>query len=227
MPSDPAARQALVQRVARSALPNDELAYLPGWEQAWALELRRAMPKHRQRLGAEDLLRPAERVWVLRDSGRALPSNLPGASETIVEGPYTATLHERSGAQAQAWPRLGSCRMGPKKRRCGGGGAQLSESELSFDGRFARGLKLALPGGETILEFAAKTGRLSGAIGFTGHGARHATAGFSFRLGDGPWQRVEPGLELVPVDAPAPVRLSLRTEAKKSLELGLLLGWQP
>ena len=86
---------------------------------------------------------------------------------------------------------------------------------------------MALPAGETVLEFPSKSGRLTGAIGFTGHGARHATDGVSFRFGDGPWGRLEPGLALLPVDAPAPARLSLRTEAKKPLELGLLLGWKP
>ena len=57
-------RSALIELVAQDIQANDELAYLPGWEQHWALQLGQRFPDHPQRLGSVDVVRPFQRLWV-------------------------------------------------------------------------------------------------------------------------------------------------------------------
>ena len=73
-------RAALIEQVRAEVEPGDELAYLPGWEQDWALALPEELPSHPQRLGLQDLRRPFERLWVLSVEGAPGWAPAPGFS---------------------------------------------------------------------------------------------------------------------------------------------------
>jgi hypothetical protein len=179
------AQSALVSAVAATVQPGDEVAYLPGWEQQWALSIARHLPDHTQRLGRDDLLRPFDRLWLFESADSPGPDFAlqPGVRvlEEVVKGGLSVRLYEQQRAlEPLAYPQLKKCRLTKAQRRCSDASGRIQTTELAFDGRFAWGQKITVKSDVMTLIFQGEPGAtLIGGMGWTGHGVRHAKGGVS------------------------------------------------
>ena len=230
-------QSALVTAVAAKVQAGDELAYLPGWEQHWALSLTQHLPDHSQRLGVDDLLRPFRRLWLFESAdspGIGFASD-PSVKvlEEQVQGGLRVRLFEHSRTiKPIAYPGLKKCRLSKTKKRCSDASGRVQSTEITFDGRFARGQKIVVKSDAMTLNFQGKPGAtLVGGMGWTGHGLRHAKGRASAR-----WQGVSvvehdlesrAGLKPFKVvsNAQGKVELKLALQGWNDAEFGLSSGW--
>ena len=229
--------QALATALVEQIQPGDEVAWLPGWEHAYDQALVGEKLMHKRRLGPYDLLRPAQRLWVLRHHSSRLraPSDGMSLQQTIKVKNHGAALWVRSGrVDPVAWPRVGACAMSNTRTRCSEGRGSVSYGELNFDGSFAHGLTVR-PGTEPLsVRFtSAGGGRLMGGIGLTGHGARHAPGPVRLKwVGETPEGLptvLPPGPGLVKLDVDfkpgQSIELIFEGQSNRKVEVGLSVGW--
>ena len=228
-------RRALIAGFADRVKPGDEFAYLPGWEQGWALALNQAHETHPQRLGIEDLLRPYGRLWLL--------SSADAPDYVVPQGVKQGALFERAGMRAVllsrdrrvdafAWPALGSCQLSPKRKSCSAAGGRVQYTEIALDGRFALGFKITPGRAPMRLTFrSAPSATLLGGLGWTAHGARNGQGRVRWQAKGAATQSSildkEPGLLPLSVtaDARGAVVLAFEGLDAKGVELGLSVGW--
>lgn len=181
------AQSALVSAVAATVQPGDEVAYLPGWEQQWALSIARHLPDHTPRLGRDDLLRPFRRLWLFEsaDSSGFDFASQPGVKvlEEVVKGGLSVRLYEHQRAlEPLAYPQLNTCRLTKERTRCSDASGRIQTTEIAFDGRFAWGQKITVKSDAITLTFQGDpSATLIGGMGWTGHGLRHAKGVASVR----------------------------------------------
>jgi hypothetical protein len=228
-------RAALIERVRAEVEPGDELAYLPGWEQDWALALTEELPSHPQRLGLQDLRRPFERLWVFGRQGAPGWAPAPGFSvRRVVEaGGLVARLYGSDWqVTPRAFPALAACQLSAQRTRCSDASGRVASTELAFDGRFAWGQKVTVKAQRMTLRFqGAPNAQLVGGFGWTGHGRRHARGRASYRWIDSEPSRADVGgrAGLVPfarrANAQGVVELEVQLDGWTDAELGLAAGW--
>ena len=234
---DDADRLALIERVTEFIQPDDELAYLPGWEQHWALHLGQRFPGHKQRLGALDMLRPFMRLWVLESHDAPTLTSLQTENievlKTIQHKGLSARLLQRQGrVQPMAWPSLEGCQLSARRQSCSAPSGRLQTTELGFDGRFAWGQKITVKSQSMKLALRSKPGSiLIGGFGWTGHGLRHSKGEASVRLSGAQTltrkltgQAGLDGFELE-ADARGQIEIVITLNGWTGAELGLSSGW--
>ena len=233
----PGVHQALAQALAEQIKPGDEVAWLPGWEHAYDQALVASKLMHKRRFGPYDLLRPSQRLWIMRHhSSRvlALPEGVR-RQQPIQMKNHGVVLWTRSGqVEPVAWPRVGPCSMSNRRKRCSEGRASVSYGALNFDGSFAQGLTVR-PGTDPLtLRFTSSGGgRLIGGIGLTGHGARHAPGPVRLKwVGNTPQGLPttlpsSPGLVELDIEFKAgqSVELVFEGQSNRKVEVGLSVGW--
>jgi len=228
-------RRALIAELADQVEAGDEFAYLPGWEQGWALALSQTYKDHPQRLGVEDLLRPYRRLWLL--------SSEDAPAYVVPQGVEQGTLVERAGMRAVllrragqveplAWPGLGTCQLSQKRKSCSAAGGRVQYTEIGLDGRFAMGFKIKPGTAPMRLTFSSAAGAtLLGGLGWTAHGARNGQGRVRWQAKGEKTQNSildkEPGLLPLSVvaDGRGTVILEFEGLNAKDIELGLSVGW--
>ena len=230
-------RSSLIESVAEHVQPDDELAYLPGWEQHWALQLGQRFPDHNQRLGAIDMVRPFQRLWVFESSDAESSSWLQSKHVNVLKeikdrGLRALLLEHQSTVQSKAWPRLKGCQLSQKRTSCSSSMGRLQTTELGFDGRFAWGQKITVKSQSITLGLQSKPGSvLVGGLGWTGHGLRHSKGAATARLkGAQIITKKLPdyaGLEAfeLQADAQGKVEIVINLSGWTHGELGLSAGW--
>jgi hypothetical protein len=237
---DPAAQAQLLDRLENHLEGGDELAYLPGWELGWAIQLERRFGDHSRRLGIEDLGRPSARIWVISSpDAPPVPAALGTVRETLSVGRLKAERYAVDGpvvSLIDGWAHAG-CRLTSKRTTCASSRGSIRRSELIFDGRFAHGHKVTLKD-NAVFNLAwtpSSTGRLVGGVGHTDHGARHGLSPVEVRV-------IQAGKELarwrlkgvtglrpvaVAVVAGEPVELRFSTAQGERNEVALSVGFAP
>jgi hypothetical protein len=227
----------LIEQVAKQIQPDDELAYLPGWEQRWALQLGQRFPHHRQRLGVNDMLRPFHRLWLFESSDAPAVSWLESKEVQVLQeikskDMKARLLQHQGGVQPMAWPSVKGCQLSEKRRSCSSSSGRLQTTELGFDGRFAWGQKVTVKSKTMTLTFQSKPGStLVGGLGWTGHGLRHAKGGATAQLrGAQTLTRTLPdqaGLDgfNLQTDAQGKVEITITLSGWTDGELALSSGW--
>ncbi len=230
-------RLALIEQVAEQIQSDDELAYLPGWEQHWALQLGQRFPHHQQRLGVNDLWRPFHRLWLFESSDAPVVSSLQSDNVQVLQevkykGMKALLLKHQGAVRPMAWPSIKGCQLSAKRKSCSSPSGRLQTTELGFDGRFAWGQKITVKSQKMMVTLHSKPGStLVGGLGWTGHGLRHAkgTAIAQFR-GAQTLTRVlsdQPGLDgfELQTDAQGKVEITITLSGWTDGELGLSSGW--
>ena len=230
-------RSALIEQVAKQLQSHDELAYIPGWEQHWALQLGQRFPDHKQRLGQIDILRPFQRLWLFESSDAPAtvwlqPKSVQVLQEIKTKGMKARLLQHQGGVQPMAWPSLKRCQLSAKRKSCSSSSGRLQTTELSFDGRFAWGQKMTVSSQSMTLILQSKPGStLVGGLGWTGHGLRHAKGPaiaqlrgaqtITRRLSD------QAGLDAfeLQTDAQGKIEIAITLSGWTNGELGLSSGW--
>jgi hypothetical protein len=228
-------RHTLIERFADQVRPGDEVAYLPGWEQGWALALEQRFAGHPQRLGRDDLLRPYARLWLLssQDAGvYELPQGVR-QGQVFEHASMRAVLLQREQRVGPiAWPLLGTCQLSAKRTSCSVAGARVKYGEIGLDGRFAMGFKVKPGKTPMTLTFSLPGGAsLVGGLGWTAHGARNGQGRARWQAKGATTQegvlKRRPGLLPLEVSSDGRGKVTLEFEGldAKGVELGLSVGW--
>ena len=230
-------RSALIDLVARDIQANDELAYLPGWEQHWALQLGQRFPDHPQRLGSVEVLRPFQRLWLFESRDAPPISWLKSEDVEVLrtidnQGLKVRLLQHQGRVQPMAWPSIKGCQLGKKRRSCSSPSGRLQTTELGFDGRFAWGQKITVKSESMTFTLASAPGStLVGGLGWTGHGLRHAKGPATVQLrGAHTLTQAlsdQPGLTAfeMQADTQGKIEITLRLQGWTNGEFGLSSGW--
>ncbi len=230
-------RTALLASFADRVQPGDEFAYLPGWEQGWALAIKANFPEHAQRLGRDDLLRPYGRLWLLSSSDAPSyhrPQGVAQKASFEQAGLGAVLLQREAQVEPLAWPALAGCQTSLKRKRCQSKAGRIEFTEIGLDGRFALGFKIKLSSEEPLrLTFRSAAGAtLTGGLGWTAHGVRHAQGDevrWQTQGADKQQAMLPRATGLQPFSAVTDSRgglvVTLERLASKEAELGLSVGW--
>ena len=230
-------RSALIEKVAKQIQSGDELAYLPGWEQRWALQLGQRFPYHQQRLGQIDILRPFHRLWLFESADARTVSWLQSKNVKVLQeikskGMKARLLQHQGGVQPMAYPSVKGCQLSAKRKSCSSSSGRLQTTELGFEGRFAWGQKISVKSESMTLILQSTPGAsLVGGLGWTGHGLRHSKGPASVQLrGAQTLTRTlsdQAGLDAFELqsDAQGKVEMTITLSGWTDGELGLSSGW--